>query len=296
MSLMGVAPPPLTVRDILQLAMPAGTKVLAGSEGLGREVRWVRVFRSIAPALGIESPNELVLLSLEASQALGRGQSLASILHELHGLKVSAVVALGETTPADRATAELLVLPLLGLPPGASLREIAQHAISLLSRQYLVWEERVSQVCQEIARLANEEKGLGAILELLADRLVKIVAIQDEDLRLYSYAISSQFPLSREEGKKLLAEMSPREVGPWWEGEVSWPVPLGVSAPIGYSRYCVKTSEGAVGYLCVLGGESTIGEFDKLLLRRAASICALEMARERAARTEGKSNVKDATS
>lgn len=268
--------PPITVRDILDRALPAGTSIVAGEEGLARPVRWVRLFRSLAPALGVEGRDEFILIPVEALYGRWRGQSLAGLLHELHSLEleVAGVAALGEVTPGDQATADLLAIPLLVLPEGTDLRAILRKAISLLSERYLAWEQQAANICQEMSQLANQGRGLAAILELLANRVEKVVAIQDQNLHLYAYATSSTLPLIQEEVAALLE-------GGSFQGKSL----VGESEPSRSNLLCIrhyiKLPDGTASYLSVLGKREEVSDFDRMLMGKVTSICALEMAKEK---------------
>ena len=52
----------LTVDDVIKLALPSGTTVVAGRAGLDREVTWAARIRSSPPAFGHLAGGELVLL------------------------------------------------------------------------------------------------------------------------------------------------------------------------------------------------------------------------------------------
>jgi purine catabolism regulator len=42
----------ITVEDVIKLALPKGTAVVAGESGLGREVTWAARLRASPPAFG----------------------------------------------------------------------------------------------------------------------------------------------------------------------------------------------------------------------------------------------------
>src|SRR5437764_8923233 len=56
----GDALPSVSLSEVLQLALPAGSSALAGADQLGRRVHWARLLRA-RPA-GLVEPGELLLL------------------------------------------------------------------------------------------------------------------------------------------------------------------------------------------------------------------------------------------
>ena len=63
--------PLVTVSEVLRLALPPATEVLAGSGGLGNAVTWARLLRSRPTTLARIERGELWLLSSAALQLVG---------------------------------------------------------------------------------------------------------------------------------------------------------------------------------------------------------------------------------
>ena len=59
--------PSVTVRDVLRLALPPGTTIVAGTTGQGRQVTWVATLRATLPAFAELRGGEIALLSIETA-------------------------------------------------------------------------------------------------------------------------------------------------------------------------------------------------------------------------------------
>lgn len=91
----------ITVRDVLGLALPAGTRAVAGEAGLGREVTWASRVRPAPPAFGHLAGGELVLLPADVLPLLDDRLTLAEAVRQLAGFGVAAIAL----APATGVTA-----------------------------------------------------------------------------------------------------------------------------------------------------------------------------------------------
>lgn len=141
-------PSVITVRDVLRLALPAGTEVVAGGAGLGRQVNWVATLRATLPAFAELRGGELALLSVEAALALDSRLNLATLVRRLGSapVPVAGVVALGDIRPEDIAAAEEVRLPLLKLPASADLRDVEREITRLVTDYEAQFERRSAQL------------------------------------------------------------------------------------------------------------------------------------------------------
>jgi purine catabolism regulator len=276
----------LTVREALSLALPSGTRVAGGGSGLGREVAWARVLRAQPPALeGVEG-GDMALLSLEM---LGLADDLLSpgtMVREMARLGVAAAAIVGEV-PADLgAVADEEGLPLLSLPATASLRVVEKSVIGLVLNRRAELEQRGVQMYRQLAQCITTGKGLDAIVATLSEITGKAVALQDHSLRLkLSFAPPGIWP-GHDELPALLED--PAWLGEWPQGHalVSTAPPIARFAlpERGVARYSsqVIVYDYVVGYVSVLAPEEELTDIDRVAVGRAASVCAIEMAKEHA--------------
>src|SRR5690242_20948639 len=107
---------PITVQDVLRLALPPGTTILAGESGLQHQVAWVATPRATLPAFVNLRGGELALVSVAAIQALDDRLTLASLVERLAPVPISAIAIVGEISQAAREAADAARMPLLALP------------------------------------------------------------------------------------------------------------------------------------------------------------------------------------
>src|SRR5215210_2048274 len=98
--------PPISVRDVLRLALPPGTLVAAGAAGLAHQVTWVTTPRATLPAFVNLRGGELALIPVAAAQALDERLTLASLIERLAHVPVAAIGAIGDISDQARAAAD----------------------------------------------------------------------------------------------------------------------------------------------------------------------------------------------
>ena len=81
----------ITVQDVLNEALPAGTRVVAGEAGLAREVTWATRLRSAPPAFEHLSGGEVVMLPPHVLEELDERLTLADAIQQLASFNVAAI-------------------------------------------------------------------------------------------------------------------------------------------------------------------------------------------------------------
>src|SRR5438874_9667431 len=122
----------MNVTEIMKLALPPGTKLVAGGKGVGVTVTWATTFRSRPPALDHLEGGELVLISLAAVRVVDASLTLGRIVSSLHDRRLSAIAIDGEIDEAAIGSANNFGLPLLAMPVGADLHGLERSVIGLL--------------------------------------------------------------------------------------------------------------------------------------------------------------------
>lgn len=179
----------ITVKELQLNVLPPFTEVVAGEEGLGREVSWVVVGRSRTPAFESLKGGELALLSLRSLRLLDEELDLGRLFNYLEDMGVAAVAILGNVPPEAISVADELGLPVLSLPEGSNLNELN----NLISRYIAENRQQLQQWHQEVYRqfteLAIEGKGIAAIAERLCHLTGKTVVVEDANFRIRSHYI-----------------------------------------------------------------------------------------------------------
>src|SRR5215217_1866740 len=84
--------PSVNLHDVLQLALPQGSRLLAGATGLSRRVHWARVLGARPAGLGTIEPGEILLLAGALLNVAGDGRALRRVISDLLEAGVSAFV------------------------------------------------------------------------------------------------------------------------------------------------------------------------------------------------------------
>ncbi len=254
---------PVTVRDVLRLALPSGTTVAAGSSGQGRQVTWVATLRATLPAFAELRGGELALLSVAAAQALDSRLSLAVLVRRLGQapVPVAGVVALGTISPDDLAAAEEVRLPLLQLPAQVDLKEVEREITRLITDYDAQFERRGAQLYDLLTQRSLAGQGVPGLLEVLVERTGQSVA---------GYAANGELRAQRGKGSARIALQALRPSG---RGDASLLNQQIWVESIGPSDY-------PTGYLAIAG--SNLDAWDREAALRGASALALELAKEQA--------------
>ncbi|OAN45031.1 CdaR family transcriptional regulator [Chloroflexus islandicus] len=253
----------ITVRDVVRLALPEGTAVVAGAAGLGRQVSWIATLRATLPAFAELRGGELALLSVEAARALDSRLTLAVLVRRLAQapVPIAGVAALGVITPEDQQAAEEARLPLLHLPDGIDLREVEREITRLITDYEAQFERRAAQLYDLLTQRSLQGGGIGGLLDILHERTGQSVAC---------YAPNGVIRAQRGRGQARLALQALRPSG---RGETSllnqqiWVEPIGNSS--------VPT-----GYVAIAG--TALDPWDRTAVQRGALALALELAKEQA--------------
>lgn len=276
----------VTINEALNLAFPPETRVLGGAVGLGREVLWARVLRSQPPIFEDLEAGDIVLLTPDLLETVAEPFTPGAFVRELAGLGAAAIAVVGELPGEAVRAADEAGLPLLALPVSARLREVEKSIIRLVLNSRAELEARGVQMYRQLAQNITAGQGLDAIINTLVRITGKTVVLQDHAFRLRRVASPPGSVGVPEQIEELLTAAV-------WEGE--WPRDetfVSTSPPIarfglperGLGRYSapVIVYDAVVGYISVLGLEAELNDIDRVAVGRAASVCAIEMAKERA--------------
>lgn len=260
--------------------MPLNTTVVAGSSSTSRPVRWVTAVYPAGPLPYLEGDELVILASNEGDQT--------GIVNACAESGAAAVAALPPITPVALATAELLNLPVLQLPPECRIRDVERSVFSYLFDRQSHVERLGMQIYQQLVQLASENVGMNGIIHMLAKSLNKGVLVQDKNLRVKFQAASPRLAsqwdsiLDMLQDRRALPEALrdrhnlPRSA---MSGIVQ---PLNKHDLVRLVAPIVNHSTGR-GYLSFIASEDeTFDDVDMQVVSHAAVVCALEMARAKA--------------
>jgi PucR family transcriptional regulator, purine catabolism regulatory protein len=251
----------ISVRDIVRLAMPPGSRAIAGESGLGHQVTRVASLRATPPAFSELRGGEVALVSIEAALLLDEQLTLARLIGRLARVPVACIAALGTITPADVAAAEEARMPLISVPPEGDLREVERDVLRLLNDYDAQVERRGAQLYTILTQKSLAGAGVPGLLELIAERTGQNVAC---------YAPNGELRAQWSRGS---ARIALQALHPNGRGELALLGQTILVEPIGLES-------NPAGYLAIAGGE--LDSWDRLAATQGASALALELAKEQA--------------
>lgn len=275
----------ITVRDIMQHALPAGTKVVAGTDGLDREVTWASRLRSAPPAFGHIAGGEIVLLPPGVIDMIDERLTLADAIRQLTAFGVSAIAIDGEADLDARSAADAGHMPLLLLPHHVDFSMLERNA----SRTIAERRREVQHLGQEAGRRLMELAIGGEPVAELTGELSRLanrsVALESRDGRLLSFHAEPDNGLSEHDAARILQQTNAHAHG-WlrsvgsssaaeppthsWQTETGW---TRVVAP-------VSGREGLLGNLSIFAPTGAERPEDTILASRGAAASAVTLTRE----------------
>jgi len=278
----------ITVADVIALALPSGTSVLAGAAGLGREVTWATRLRPSPPAFGHLAGGELVLLPDGVLSQLDERLTLESAVRQLAEFGVAAVALVGAVTKAARAAADQTGVPLLQLPKQADLGPLERDAARLITERRREVQRRGQEIGRRLTELAITGEGLSGVVRALAELSGRAVALEGRDGRLLAYQGGERRGPSREALAAALArEHAP--LGRWLRSAAASSPADPPTATFSLDGSWERVVAPVIGRDGLLGGVSLLvprgggAPEDAQATARGAAAAAVVLAREQAA-------------
>lgn len=277
----------VSVERLWKMALPEGTKLLAGAAGLGREVIWTSILRPRPPAFDPLRTGDLALISLTTLAALDPNLTLDRVIAQVAQAGVSGVVVVGRVADEAAAVAERSGVPLFELPEGSSLSEADQQIARIIRDWSAEVQRRVQLVQNQLTELALQGRGVKPILDRLAELTEKTVVLVDPSLAIRHWSGPRGQSLDQASLEPVLAGLA-GDVTAWAAGQrfqVSDPACTELDLPgTGLLFMAAPALAGprVDGYVGLIGRPAAFWEADSLSLRRGAAAVAIHLARETA--------------
>jgi purine catabolism regulator len=280
----------ITVEDVIKLALPPGTSVVAGEAGLGREVTWASRIRSTPPAFGHLVGGELVLLPVSVLEQLDERLKLDEAVGRLAELGVAATAVTGTIGKPAREAADAAGLPLLALPKGADIGALERDAARIISERRRAVQHRGQEVLRQLMDLAIAGEPLGDIVRELARISGRPVVLEGRDGRLLTYHVPGKAAPERD----ALATMLQRDrpvVARWLrttaEASPADPPTSLYELDNSWSRLVAPVigRDGLLGSVSLVVPRGRATPEDAQVTARGSAACAVVLAREQAAAT-----------
>lgn len=277
----------ITVEDVRKLALPLGTRVVAGDGLLSRPVNWATIFypetRTSSKTL---QQGEIVLVAPIENET-ARQSTNAEIIRWASTMRASAVILSENVPPALIAEANAFGLPIIILPVGSRMRDIEKSIVSLLVDRKGQLERSATQIYRQLTQISSRNEGMAELVHAMARLTNKAVVIQDKRLRIIESAEQPQFISSWEDVETFLkntqnlpVEMQDRNR----VAEIDKPVQMQSLPTPGLARLVspIITKNIGRGYLSIVGRDTDLDDIDLLVAEHGAAACALEMAKAKA--------------
>lgn len=271
----------MRVSELLSLPAFTGTSIVAGREGLDREVRWAHVIDMPGPAPWI-GDGQLLLTTGYAWPTDARGErAQIEALAERHlagiGLAVPGYVQ--HFSDAARALADGLALPLLEIPWDVPFARITEelHRALLASQQQSI--ARSEEIHRALTRAASEGTTLHDLARRLGELIERSVSIEDAAGKLlghHTFGADDDTPSIVHELERrghlehIRMSSTPVRVPAVPELEIA----ARVVAPI-------RVGGAFAGFVWIIEGETALSDLDHRAAEHAALVAALQIAHQR---------------
>lgn len=276
------APAPLSLAQIIRLALPVGTKLRPSTpEARNRQVKWAVVVGVPLRREAMVEQGDLVFCAVRSDEP--------KWVESLDQLIASGAVAVGVNVtppPAMLKKAEAANVPLIVMPEGADVRQVHQATLTLLINRQAHIAELTSRTYHWLAQLSAESKGVEAIAGAMASLTGHHIVVQDK--RLSPIAVVE--PEAKVEGwDKILELIGQTESLPsgWADRKQVAARNLSVERqPLtdGLVRLVTPIVVGrlARGYVSVIAPDEDIDTLDLVVIEQGAAACGLEMSKAKA--------------
>ena len=252
-----------SVRNILTLLASRDAQLVAGATGLERRVTWSCRMRARLPAFESVHGGELALLAL--SQLRRLDEPLPHLMKSLHQEGVAAIAVAAPSVESLGEEACTLAnqhnLPLILLPPSASLEAIEREVITFVVSFRGEIERKATEISHQLMQLSIQGAGIQGICEQLANSCNKWVVVQDTERHVRLQAAPAGADM-------LVLPATLDDEALWQQGLVQ------INAPI-------LVHHDVVGYLSLIGHDGDLDYLDRITLGQVVPILALEFAREK---------------
>ena len=271
----------LTVADALELDILKPVRVLGGSSGLNREIRWPAVvdIPEVVPWL---HGGELLITTGWAWPGKRRDQrSLVSALHEkgLAAVLFATGRFWGAVPAAIVAEAEHCGLPVLeyaNAPPFVDITEAIQRRILSSADAF---PTTVTELYRRLTDAALRASSLVDIITALSGMIARRVAILDAAFRVTDQVDWDPPPGTA--GTPCAIGQTLRRLS---EGPPSWPALVEYSGAGQVARgvaYPIALEQKTAGYVCIFEDQRPLTDLDVRAVEHGATIAALHLLRQK---------------
>ncbi len=284
---MSELPERVTVEDVRKLALPLGTRVVAGDGMLNQPVTWTTViYPEDSTSVKTIQRGEMILVAAPSNKQ-ARVTSDLDVVRWASEMHAAAVVLCEAASPAALAEANAYGIPVLLLPVGSRIRLVEKAVVSLLVDRKGQIERRGTQIYRQLTQISSRNEGMAEIVNAMARLTNKSIAVQDKRLRILNNSVQPQFAALWDDIEQFLRKLDnlPIELQDRHRVvEIDNPVLMQSLPTPGIARLVapIVTKDIGRGYLSIIGWDNELDDVDTLVAEHGAAACALEMAKAKA--------------
>ena len=274
------------ISDLLRLALPLNTEIVAGRGATKRHVKWVAILTGWEDLPTQVQEGDLVLLPLVLQRRLTIPHWQQRLMR-LAKINISGLLLFDKVPESVLTEAEKLNIPILLAPDTITLREANRAVSALLVDRQSATSERGLQLYRTLSEMSREEQGLDAMTEVVSKLTNKVIVVQDKRLEV----VSIQIPVGiKFEIDPVLEAITKREELPSVlrnrkaaarAHQSYWQQVLPIEN-IGRLVSPIVSGDRARGYVSIIGPADDLDLMDTLAVEHAAAAFALEMAKAKA--------------
>ena len=283
----------MTVQEALRLDSLRTAKVVAGTSGLDRGIRWAHVVDMPDPAPWVSSGQLLLTtgLSWPKPEEEQRSQIRELAARDLAAIALAVPRYLDAFPTAARDEANRCGVPLIEIPFEIQFAQITEELHrAIISEQYRILE-RSEQIHRALTRAAASGKDLNDLADALGTLLGRSVTFEDADGKLLAFhdAGGAVDPVR---GETLEKAQTPARTFEALEAagrldeirRSSGPIRIPAMPEIHLAARVVcpiRLGTELVGLVWIIEGESALSELDHRAAEHAALVAALHVAHQR---------------
>jgi len=274
----------ITIEEALSLETMQQAKVIAGRNGLSREINWVTILEVLDEISALHEGELLVSTAFGLSEIPGLLTDLIPNLNKrkLAGLAIQTGYYL-ETIPGSIIQqCDELNFPLLELPKQMVFSTLTMAIINKIVSKQMETLEYARQIHNRMTMIILKNKGLPQIASVLSELVDAPVRIFDANHNLLAHAgIDSESSYLNPE--KIYREFEkvtstagcsePIIIKVHPPGSTAFPVQILQPLTVGYDIY---------GYISILTHPDKLKELAQIAISSAATVCTLEILKEQA--------------
>src|SRR5438132_6159300 len=279
-----------TVREAMRYGAFAGAKLVAGEQGLDRQIEWVRLMET--PDIQPRSGDLLLTTGFPIKDDRAAQIRVVGRIAESGGvgLVVKPLPYLKKLAPEMLSESERLGVPLFTVASNVQLIDIMAPLLErIINAEH--WRLKQSlEIHRRFTELVLDGKGVNEICRTLAELLESAVVIEDASFHLLAHAGGGGDPHRKEtiqhQGTPQRVLFDPQSQRMLRELEQKrGPIKVPAYPHVGMSRERliapILTSNQVLGYISVLDNPPHNEELAFLALEQAALVLALSIAKER---------------